>query len=342
MKSTQDKVRISIVIPTFNRADLIDQTLQSVVSQTIKLFEILVIDNASTDNTAEIVTRYKKFGVKYVINPTNLGMPGNINRGIELAKGDYICILHSDDLISPDWHESFIKAIKTKMANIYTSSMCVIDIVNNPSYVFHTYPKDCYINRQEILPSLLNHYSPLLVPIGTTVYSKATLVEAGKLKENLTTEADADLSIKIILKSDLFYIRKVLFAYRQHANQTFDLVKEAKTETARLTKLNNYFNIVHSFVGDKKIKRTSQRLFILTHVFMSLCSINLYLVKLQFKKVIASNKIAFSVFPDLFTRPFDWFVFIKIQTMFVMRALFNRNQFKEDREKLGWLETIKH
>lgn len=94
---------VSICIPVYNRADLIAETISSALSQTYEPLEILVVDNASTDNTAEVVSQFLYSGVRYIRNPENLGQFGNLNRCIDLSHGDFIHILHSDDCIPPDF-----------------------------------------------------------------------------------------------------------------------------------------------------------------------------------------------------------------------------------------------
>ncbi len=98
---------ISVIIPTFNRADLLERTLRSVLSQTYRDFEIIIIDDASTDNTQEIIE--EKFGseikteiIRYFKNDLNLERSRSRNRGIELAKGEYIASLDDDDVWLPE------------------------------------------------------------------------------------------------------------------------------------------------------------------------------------------------------------------------------------------------
>src|SRR5690349_13467291 len=100
---------ISISIPTFNRYDLLQRTLESIFNQSEKPDEIIVVDDRSTDKTWEYLKTVK--GIKAYRNKKNLGIFGNWNESIRLAKRDFVVNLHSDDLISPD----FIKIWKEKI-----------------------------------------------------------------------------------------------------------------------------------------------------------------------------------------------------------------------------------
>jgi glycosyltransferase involved in cell wall biosynthesis len=100
---------VSICIPTYNRAGMIGDAIQSALSQTYPSLEVVVVDNASTDHTAEVVGSFHDLRLRFVRNDRNLGLFGNFNRCIELAKGSLIHILHSDDAIPPTFTETCVK-----------------------------------------------------------------------------------------------------------------------------------------------------------------------------------------------------------------------------------------
>ena len=87
-------MKISLIIPTYNRANLIENTLLSVFNQTIKVDEIIVVDDGSTDNTKQILEQYD---IKYIFQE-NQGVSSARNTGIKRAKNEWICFLDSDDI----------------------------------------------------------------------------------------------------------------------------------------------------------------------------------------------------------------------------------------------------
>jgi glycosyltransferase involved in cell wall biosynthesis len=87
----------SIITPAFNRAVLLPKAIESVLGQTFKSFEYIIIDDASTDNTKEVVESFKDDRIIYSKNEKNLERGASRNKGIELSKGKYICFLDSDD-----------------------------------------------------------------------------------------------------------------------------------------------------------------------------------------------------------------------------------------------------
>ena len=107
----QTSPRVTIAIPTFNRAaKTLPETLQSALDQTYGNVEIIVSDNCSTDDTEDVVRRFGR-SVQYVRQAENLGLNGNLNQCIDRATGDYVLLLHDDDLIDPDFVESCITAV---------------------------------------------------------------------------------------------------------------------------------------------------------------------------------------------------------------------------------------
>lgn len=93
------KPEISVVIPTYNRRELIVEAIESVLAQTYSDFEIIVVDDGSTDDTAERLRPYMN-RVQYVVQ-RNRGVAAARNAGIQLAQGEFICFLDSDDLWEP-------------------------------------------------------------------------------------------------------------------------------------------------------------------------------------------------------------------------------------------------
>ncbi|MEI8672067.1 glycosyltransferase family 2 protein [Vibrio sp. SA48] len=99
------KPLVTICIPTYNAASYIKETLSSIRKQTYSNIEIIIGDNASNDNTEQIVRAYidaHKLGISYYKNDENLGYSGNCNKLINMANGEFVAIYHSDDVYNPN------------------------------------------------------------------------------------------------------------------------------------------------------------------------------------------------------------------------------------------------
>ena len=93
------KPKVTVCIPTYSRANLLKDALRSVLSQDYEDFEIVICDDHSTDHTMNVVKSFKDKRIRYIKNETNLGQFRNINKCIDLARGEYVIIFHDDDIM---------------------------------------------------------------------------------------------------------------------------------------------------------------------------------------------------------------------------------------------------
>ncbi len=104
---------ISVIVPAYNAEKYINKCIDSILNQTYKDFELIIINDCSKDNTDKIIKKYKDSRIKYIKNKENKGIGYNRNLGIKESKGEYICFIDSDDYIRKDFlelmHERCIK-----------------------------------------------------------------------------------------------------------------------------------------------------------------------------------------------------------------------------------------
>ena len=111
--STARQLHISVLIPVYNGADTIRETIDSVLRQSYESFEIIVQDNDSNDGTDKIVASFTDYRIKYFRNPSNLGYPGNLNAGVKNCRGDIVYLLGADDLLIHKALENTARAFAT-------------------------------------------------------------------------------------------------------------------------------------------------------------------------------------------------------------------------------------
>lgn len=100
----------SIIVPVYNVEKYIDKCLASILRQTFKNFECIIIDDCSPDNSNAIIDKYVKLDQRFkVIHQKNMGVSVARNTGLDIAKGDYIIFVDSDDYIADDYLEKFAK-----------------------------------------------------------------------------------------------------------------------------------------------------------------------------------------------------------------------------------------
>lgn len=111
-------MRFTIIIPVYNRAHIMSRAIDSVLNQTFEDFELLIVDDCSTDNISEVIGKYSDKRIKYIQSDSNQGAAAARNRGIEVSKGEYISLLDSDDFYEPDFLEETLKTLAKTPDNV--------------------------------------------------------------------------------------------------------------------------------------------------------------------------------------------------------------------------------
>lgn len=207
---------VSIIIPTYNRADLIGETLNSVIAQTYTNWECIVVDDGSTDTTDEVLAEYckKDNRILYHHRPKNRRKGGNAarNYGFELSKGEFIQWFDDDDLMLNDF-------IKVKLNNLGSSQDLII---------CSCYKTDSQLqNKNEVAINVTtNLYKDLAMwklHITTqSVLFRRLFLEKNKLfNENIIRGQETEFFSRLFFNlnnSKYTIINKPLFFYRQHLN----------------------------------------------------------------------------------------------------------------------------
>jgi len=211
-----DKPLVSVIVPTFNRAHLICDTINSVLEQTYTHFEILVVDDGSTDDTEHVVRRFQDSRVTY-FKEMHSGLPAPPrNVGIQNAKGKYIAFLDSDDLWLPDklmMQTAFLEQ-NPDVGLLYTQCVGFFEArtdVTDPIPEGHL-AKSGWIYSHLILS---DNYIPCL----TVMIRRKILKQTGIFNESDTLRAveDFDLWLRIARLYPVGFLPVVLARYRSHA-----------------------------------------------------------------------------------------------------------------------------
>ncbi len=124
--------KVSICIPTYNHGHFIADAITSVLDQSFTDFELLVVDNCSTDNTREIVAGYADNRIRYFCNETNVGPRENLNRCLQHATGEYVKILCADDLLEPACLEQMVQILGSNpQVSLVASGRILVDVELN-------------------------------------------------------------------------------------------------------------------------------------------------------------------------------------------------------------------
>jgi len=215
--NNQQTSLVSICIPVYNGASYIGKTIESVLDQSYQNLELVILDNASTDRTREIVTQYKDSRIRYIVNSQNIGMTANWNKALEEAKGEYIKILPADDLVYPQCLEKQVEAFaKFSSANIVIvcSGRDIIDpdgkvVMSRTFYgVRGVVPGKIAIKK--IVRSGTN---PLGEP-GAILFKKNMLIKTGNFINDFPYVIDLFLWVKMLFYGNIYVIPESYCAFR--------------------------------------------------------------------------------------------------------------------------------
>jgi glycosyltransferase involved in cell wall biosynthesis len=206
---------VSITICCYNGEKYIDSTLQSVFSQTYKNWEIVLINDGSTDSTEKIIQEYIRqgFPITYYYQP-NTGLGAARNKSVELARGQFIAILDQDDIWYPTKLEKQVPLIENcvEIGFIYSDSDIIDENDNVISY--GTMIDDSY--EGNVFIPMLKH---AFFPSWPTVLIRKELIHNVGGFRNYSSAEDFDLLLKISFDSSVLAVKKSLAAYRIHKNQ---------------------------------------------------------------------------------------------------------------------------
>ena len=132
---------VSIIMPSYNTAQYIAETIQSVINQTYQNWELIIVDDCSSDDTDIVVGKIKDPRIKYIKNQRNSGAAVSRNRALRMANGRWVAFLDSDDLWKPEKLEKQIGFMTKKKCYFSYTDYEEIDADGNKTNVFVTGPK---------------------------------------------------------------------------------------------------------------------------------------------------------------------------------------------------------
>lgn len=211
--------KVSIVVPAYNRAHIIAKTLDSFIAQTYQEWDCYVVDDHSTDNTAEVVNFYcnKDNRIKYLVNNRKKGAQGARNTGIIASDAEWICIFDSDDCMRPLYLEKLIARTSENVGVV--SCWCnKISIIDGTTKILK-WGGDGSITKQLVQGVTYVGYDSALI-------RKQSLLDIGLLDENIKAYQEFDTHIRLSLIARYSCVPEALFDYYVGAVDTISTQSE--------------------------------------------------------------------------------------------------------------------
>lgn len=202
---------VSIIIPIYNSSQFMLKTLISLEAQSYKNYEIVLINDGSTDNSLNILLDYKKNKNNIILySQKNSGVSAARNKGIELANGDFITFLDSDDTYSPTFLEKMLARQKEKDANIVYCGFNRIGFSGKSSPIYNSFMEGNILNPY-LQRNGYFHFSCMLI--------RKSILKANSINFEIGANISEDLlfTVKLLSNFDCYCVKDYLFNYVQRS-----------------------------------------------------------------------------------------------------------------------------
>jgi len=206
---------VSVIVPTYNRAHLLGRAIESVLNQTYKDFELIVVDDGSKDNTKELVMRFSDKRIRYICLEKNIGAAAARNRGIQAAQGDYIAFQDADDEWLPEKLEKQTRVFNTASSDVgyaYTDMW----------YVFRDGKKQYWhspaISKGRIINEKNLDYQVHRLGIQATIIKKRCFEKIGVFDERFPRFIDLEFFVRLAKHFNSCHIKEPLVKFHYQSD----------------------------------------------------------------------------------------------------------------------------
>lgn len=213
---------VSICVPLYNPGAYIEPTIMSVVNQTYPHWELILVDDCSTDGSDTTVERLlASIGdsrIKYYVNPTRLGMVGNWNRAVELATGEFIKLSGQDDLLRPDCIAAQAAILQQHSGvTVVTCARQVISPRGRPVLVRSALPREGIHDGRQTIRRCLRAGTNIIGEPVAVLFRASTLGTKNLFEPSIIYCTDLDLWLRLLGHGDLYFVAAPKSSYRIHA-----------------------------------------------------------------------------------------------------------------------------
>ena len=244
---------VSVVMSTYNRADILSEAVDSILNQTFDDFEFIIINDNSTDDTHEKLIRYKDSRIRLFNNKKNCGCTFNYHNAQNLACGKYVAHIDDDDISLPERFEKQVDFMESNLdidlAGTFIETFGEQGKVR-PSWVFYTEP--------ETLDFMMNFYNPICH--SSVMYRKSFVDKCG-INYDITKKCaqDYDFYKQIIINNGkLANLSEVLVKYRMHSNRLTDINESQQIQIMNAEKIK--YELLSRYLSKKQIENQNMLL----------------------------------------------------------------------------------
>lgn len=231
-------IKLSIIMPVYNREKFVGQAVKSILDQDFKEFELIIIDDGSKDKSGQIIKSFNDKRIKYQWQE-NAGEYPTTNKGLKKAKGKYITWVHSDDLLTKKSLSSRIDILDKKqdIEIVHGDIIKVDEAGNKTEELIATNDDHREIFRHYCIDEKERSDSKYYVHHTTFMFRSEILQKVGFLDETLPYGGDLDWMMRAIKKCTMERVPKILYCYRRHPHTITREDKRKGIETSKITRM---------------------------------------------------------------------------------------------------------
>jgi glycosyltransferase involved in cell wall biosynthesis len=208
---------VSVCMPTYRGAAYVAAAVDSVLAQTFENFELIVIDDCSPDETAEVVGRYRDPRLRFARNERNLGAQDNWNRCLRMARGRYFKLLPQDDLLAPECLARQVAVLEADAREELALVFCARTIIDERTRVLLRRGRrgdGGHIAARRLMRSCIRRGTNLIGEPGAVLVRTALLRQVGGFNGRLPYVIDLDCWFRLLLHGDAYFLPETLASFR--------------------------------------------------------------------------------------------------------------------------------
>ena len=252
---------VSVIIPSYNHASYLPQRIQSVLEQTYQDFELIILDDCSTDNSQTVINTFaqKDSRIQTIFNATNSGSPfAQWNKGVSLAQGKYVWIAESDDYADPNLLETLVEKLSQyPTVSVAYCQSWVVDAQSETIGTMRSWTDP--LNTQHWLHNYLMRgdeenrrylfHKPTIPNTSAVVFRKERYEAVGGAEESMVMCGDWLHWIKMLEGSEVYFVAEPLNYFRRHEATTRHFLTHDKV----LTKIREEYQILAYILSRKDL-----------------------------------------------------------------------------------------
>ncbi len=223
---------ISVGVPVYNGEQFLSETIDSILAQTCRDFELIIVDNASEDATEAICREYadRDERIRYFRNPENIGAARNFNRAFELARGEFFRWSNADDLLEPELHEACLKGLMENPAAVLCYGKT--EIIDESGSVVEPYDDNLHLPFDSARVRFATFFERIGMVNAIYGLMRADAMRQTGLFGDATLPApDVGFMAELSMQGQFIEVPKVLFKRRMHAEaSSYDRSNDAKMQ----------------------------------------------------------------------------------------------------------------